>query len=147
MLMSLGFFGSTLAAPVEETPEVVSFSFSRSGSSCEQARSYRMEKTERGCFVWIELYYTYTIVLPLNDGDVQAFSALTEELELSAWDGFSGTDADVLDGESFSMSVSFADGSVISAGGTNCFPERYYENKEKLEEFFFSLIKEFDIAI
>lgn len=70
-----------------------------------------------------------------DDGEPRAFSpALAAELErviaeydLEAWDGFSGSNPNVLDGESFSLTLTCADGSTVYASGENAFPERYHD--------------------
>ena len=51
---------------------------------------------------------------------------LLSECGVKAWDGFSESDPDVLDGSGFSLSIELADGSSIDAYGSNAWPENYY---------------------
>ena len=88
------------AAAGSTVPVVRTFSLSRTGTNTWQARSYRIIETARGRFAWIELFDCNIIVLP-------------------------ETDPDALDGESFSLAATFAEGGMLSAYGANRFPEDY----------------------
>ena len=131
------------AAPMQEAPAVETFCFTRSGMSADQARSYQIRETARGRFVWIELYYSDHYVLPLTDEDMASFSALVQELELTAWDGYSEVDRYALDGECFSLDVAFEGGASISASGSNCFPKGYSEKASAIRDFFEKLMEEY----
>ena len=131
------------APPMQEAPAVETFCFTRSGMSADQARSYQIRETARGRFVWIELYYRDHYVLPLTDEDMASFSALVQELELTAWNGYSEVDRYALDGECFSLSVEFEDGGVIDASGSNCFPKGYSEKASAIRDFFEKLMEEY----
>ena len=113
------------AAPHEGMPTVKTFAFSCSGMSVDQMRSYQIGETKRGRLAVIELYLAYTFVLPVTDAELAAFSALLDELDLAAWDGYRQEDSAVLDGESFSLAATFAEGGMLSAYGANRFPEDY----------------------
>ena len=126
---------------------VEAFFFAHSGTTAEQARSYRIAETARGRIIRIELSYACYIVLPVTDDDINAFSALLDALKLSDWNGFDETDTDVLDGESFSLDVEFSDGGVIAACGSNCFPTDYAEAAARIETFFQELMESYDIDI
>ena len=126
-------------------PTVKTFAFSCSGMSVDQMRSYQIGETKRGCLATIELYCAYTFVLPATDAELAAFSALLDELDLAAWDGYRQEDSAVLDGESFSLNVAFEDGSGIDAVGTNSFPDGYYEKKGAIQAFFEALMREYEI--
>ena len=124
------------AAPHEDMPTVKTFAFSCSGMSVDQMRSYQIGETKRGCLAAIELYLAYTFVLPVTDAELAAFSALLDELDLAAWDGYRQEDSTVLDGE---------DGSGIDVVGTNSFPDGYYEKKGAIQAFFEALMREYEI--
>lgn len=134
-------------AGVSSSPAVESFCFSRASESVEQARSYRIAETARGRFAWIELYGYYYLVLPVTDGEMDAFSDLVEELGLADWDGFSESDPDALDGEHFSLSAAFSDGSALTACGSNRFPADYWDAAARIESFFQSLMESCEIDI
>ena len=46
---------------------------------------------------------------------------------LEAWDGFHGSNPDVLDGEGFCLEMTFADGTNVFASGENAFPDSYHD--------------------
>ena len=125
------------AAPHEDMPTVKTFAFSCSGMSVDQMRSYQIGETKRGRLA--------AFVLPVTDADLASFSALLDELDLAAWDGYRQEDSAVLDGESFSLNVAFEDGSGIDAVGTNSFPDGYYEKKGAIQAFFEALMREYEI--
>ncbi len=134
------------APPMQEAPAVETFYFIRSGMSADQARSYQIRETARGRFVWIELYYSDHYVLPLTDEDMASFSALVQELELTAWDGYSEADRYALDGECFSLDVAFEGGASIRASGSNCFPQDYSEKMSAVEDFFRGLMADYELG-
>ena len=134
------------APPMQEAPAVETFYFTRSGMSADQARSYQIRGTARGRFVWIELYYSDHYVLPLTDEDMASFSALVQELELTAWDGYSEADRYALDGECFSLDVAFEGGASIRASGSNCFPQDYSEKMSAVEDFFRGLMADYELG-
>ena len=134
------------APPMQEAPAVETFYFTRSGMSADQARSYQIRETARGRFAWIELYYSDHYVLPLTDEDMASFSALVQELELTAWDGYSEADRYALDGECFSLDVAFEGGASIRASGSNCFPQDYSEKMSAVEDFFRGLMADYELG-
>ena len=79
-----------------------------------------------------------------NDGEAWEMDpALAEELlrivaecDLEAWDGFHGSNPNVLDGESFSLELGYADGASVSASGENAFPEGYFGAVDRLNAVF-----------
>ena len=125
------------AAPHEDMPTVKTFAFSCSGMSVDQMRSYQIGETKRGRLAAIELYCAYTFVLPVTDAELAAFSALLDELDLAAWDGYRQEDS--------TLNVAFEDGSGIDAVGTNSFPDGYYEKKGAIQAFFEALMREYEI--
>ena len=101
---------------------------------------YLAEKTEAG--VHLEYYIGYTRwdekrhdqvedknMIRQFDGDQALYQTIAElagRFGLQNWDGFSGNNPDVLDGYSFSMDAVLADGSMISAHGSNKYPDGYH---------------------
>ena len=131
------------AAPPEDLPAVKTFRYATSGMCIEEFNRYQIKETARGRFAWIELHNDDHYVLPLTDEDMASFSALVQELELTAWDGYSEVDRYALDGECFSLSVELEDGGAISASGSNCFPAGYGEKVSAIREFFEKLMEEY----
>ena len=67
---------------------------------------------------------------PVIDGLLR----IIEADDLYAWDGFHESMPDVLDGEDFSLYITFADGTDIDATGGNAFPNRYSDAAAKIEQ-------------
>lgn len=60
---------------------------------------------------------------------------LLDRLDIYSWDGYKETDEEVLDGKGFTLFVTMADGTNISASGDNCFPENYQEFEDAIRSF------------
>ena len=72
----------------------------------------------------------------LDAAQLAELEALLEKNGVRSWDGFKGRPCmDVLDGEGFSLSVSFRDGAVINASGENKFPADYRSFRNDLRLF------------
>ena len=139
LLLALALVPIMGGGPVSRTGSdaLVGFSYRTSGMSAEEIRSYSV-RTEGGrCLADIELYccLEYTDV-PLEDEEVRGLERLIADCGLWDWNGFSGSNPDVLDGESFSLSASFADGREIRAWGSNSFPGGYFHADQAIEDFF-----------
>lgn len=65
--------------------------------------------------------------LPLTESDVARLEEMISVYRLTRWAGFHEVDDQVLDGEMFSFSAGFSDGTVINAHGANAFPADYQE--------------------
>lgn len=65
-------------------------------------------------------------VRPFSPQCAEELLRVVEEYGLASWDGFHGSDPNVLDGEGFSLEVSFSDGTHVYASGDNSFPDGYY---------------------
>lgn len=113
----------------EEVPVVASFELREYGDMAG-CRVYSAEPSDAG-FLCVSVY----------DEDFDGFrhgerslnvrpdevTAVLMDCRADGWDGFHESNADVLDGTSFTFEASFADGSSVSASGTNAFPEGYGE--------------------
>ena len=56
------------------------------------------------------------------------------KLGVPSWNGFSKSDPNVLDGESFSLDIELSDGRKIYAHGCNAYPKNYHEFMELIDE-------------
>lgn len=123
---------------------IESFFYSCSGESIDAIRSYEIRKTDRGYLADISLFAgRKRIILSMTEEEV---TALAESLgDLYAWDGFSKDNPNMLDGESFHMSIAYADGSTVAAWGNNAFPEGYYDIKLAIHAFFQGLMEQYRI--
>ena len=59
--------------------------------------------------------------------EYEELCAKLHTLGVQKWNGFSKSNPNVLDGESFSLDIELTDGSTITAYGCNAYPENYQE--------------------
>ena len=88
-------------------------SIKEDGMSEEEARTYEVDKHK-----------------------IQSFESLLNEIEIYKWDGFDKVDKNVLDGNSFSISVNFGDHKNISAHGYMRYPNGYREKTDSIKLWF-----------
>ena len=67
---------------------------------------------------------------------------ILREHNVLSWDGFSGHDLMILDGESFTLRIAFDDGTAISARGTNASPQEMGQALREIENLFDQLLWE-----
>ena len=71
--------------------------------------------------------------MPLDADLAEELQRIIAECDIDAWDGFRGSNSRVLDGESFILSLRYADGSTVYASGENKFPDTYYEASDRID--------------
>lgn len=133
-----------LGEKAADSKMIESFFYSHSGESSDAIRSYEIRKTDRGYLADIRLLVGYKrIILSMTEEEV---TALAESLgDLSAWDGFSEDNPNMLDGESFHLDIAYTDGSSVAAWGSNAFPEGYYDIEQTIHAFFQRLMEQYGI--
>ena len=124
-VLSIAFlFGVLLYGYAEETPAdreaLTHIRWSRGG--------YLVPETYEICLREGEYCLLYNEEAPrrIDRSYVEEICAVIEAYDLLSWDGFSGSDPDVLDGEGFSLSFTFSNGTSVHASGENCFPKEYH---------------------
>ncbi len=70
----------------------------------------------------------------IDQKTVDDLTGVFEAYDVASWNGFSGYNGYVLDGEGFRLEIYLNDGSYISATGDNSFPEHYHEVISQWEE-------------
>lgn len=75
----------------------------------------------------------------LDSDTVKKIEEILTKYEVARWDGFHKNDKNVLDGDSFSFSLTTKDGSNISASGYMKWPENYGEVVTEFDSLFESL--------
>lgn len=112
-----------------EVSEIVSFSFCHTTSWAEDC--YRLDLTRDGDGVHLhaeELFSGGRVVDTMTDDAAMArLEELADTYSLDQWNGFDKSGKHVTDGSTFTLNITRADGSTVSAHGNNRFPERYSE--------------------
>ena len=71
----------------------------------------------------------------LSEADLAALEALLVKHKVAKWNGFRGTNKNVLDGDSFGFSLEYADGRTVEASGYMRFPQGYGEARDEIWSF------------
>ena len=68
------------------------------------------------------------------DADLaEELQKIISSYDLFSWNGFHKSNPNVLDGESFSLGLRFADGITVNAYGENSFPEGYHDATNRID--------------
>ena len=110
-------------------PERVLTRFELTRSTDLPSRSWEVFLLEDG-------YYLSTHEGAARRLDAETVRKLEETVEafgVLSWDGFEGSNPNVLDGEDFRLEILFSDGMAVRASGNNAFPARYFEAAGAME--------------
>ncbi len=106
--------------------------------------SYKIECDEE-CLLIVKPYLKgeeESITVKISNEDIKKIEEILRKYEVGKWNGFSKSDQNVLDGDSFHFYVTFKDNTKISASGYMMYPTNYGKVEKELEEIFESLIGE-----
>ncbi len=121
---------------------IVRFSFSHSGISTGSIYTYRAVQTADG---WrAELFLlcgAYEHEFSMTGEEAEFLCALIDSCEFWKWNGFDKADRYALDGSSFDLKIDYADGSSVTAHGSNAFPDGYIAAVGEINIFFEELMK------
>lgn len=127
-----------------ENAQIVSFSFSHSGSSTFEFYTYDVVKNEESgkmeanYDLFCELL-TYN--LPADSKLMEGLSEIVDAYGLRKWNGFNKSSSMVQDGYGFDLHVGFDNGSSITASGSNRFPEGYDVAESAINDLFRGYLK------
>lgn len=131
-------------APVRTDAALTAFSFNHGGMSMDQIFSYAVYERDGRMLADFDLYCRYEIEgVELDAADVEALRALIDENDLWSWNGFRRSNPDVLDGDSFGLSVTFADGTELNAWGSNAYPKGYSAGAQAICAYFETLMEKY----
>lgn len=143
LALACSWFGAQPSAGTDAA--LVSFAYSHSGMSMDQIYAYSVRAEDGRLLADFDLYCRYEIrdVL-LDEEDAAALRALIDGLW--PWNGFAGSSAYVLDGESFGLSAEFEDGTRLTASGTNAFPDGYQAGAAAIRAYFEGLMEKHGVS-
>ena len=124
---------------VDNESGVNTFFYSYNGSIGGDSYSYSVVEKDGKHYLEYEsmLYGDYdTLTMELDEAFLDQLTALYKEHRLAEWDGYNKYATHVMDGDGFSLNISFGDGASMSAHGSNCYPERYGEFCQQMEALF-----------
>lgn len=124
-----------------EPMEITAFTFAHRGMSSGDCYTYTAEAAEGGTKLTLLLNAgNSTEELTVEEPVLEQLGAIAGKYRLDLWDGFDKTKSRVSDGTGFTLSISLADGSTISARGSNAFPDRYQAAKGEILDVFAAFI-------
>ncbi len=107
---------------------IVSLSYSYDDSIGGGAYSFRVDSGEGGRTFSCE-YMAFPdygeMSCSIGEDVIRELEAIYADCRLAEWDGYHRYAEGVNDGWGFSLSIGFANGKSMSAGGSNCSPEGY----------------------
>ena len=108
-----------------------------SGYGMNEDVSYKID-CEDDCILIIKEYgkdEKDAITKKLTDGDMDRFENIINKYHILSWKGFSKSDKNVLDGDSFSFHLRYNDDEKLSASGYMMYPNHYKDFKDKFENY------------
>ena len=79
------------------------------------------------------------ITINLSDKDMDRLEKILNKNHILSWKGFSKSDKNVLDGDSFTFRLRYNDDEKVSASGYMMYPSHYNKFKQQFEDFISSL--------
>lgn len=117
--------------------QMTSFIYTHSGMNSGSVYTWEACRTEDGAQARISLLGSdATFECVMEEADYTHLGALVDRYDLWRWAGFDKTNSLVLDGESFTLDIRFADGTRIPARGSNRFPDGYRGFADELHGIF-----------
>jgi hypothetical protein len=83
-----------------------------------------------------------TISIELSNDEINKLIEIINKYQVIKWDGFNESDKDVLDGDSFSLSIKTKDNISVSASGYMKYPKGYSNFEKEIDELFEKYITE-----
>lgn len=133
-----GITGAGAKAVANESA-ITGFTYSYMNSMMEGSFTYTV-KEENGTYQFIYESADHRAYEPMEmelDASVaEKLKQLYIDHKVYTWDGYHKTDSDVMDGDGFSLEISFADGQQMTAYGSNCEPSGYGAYVAALKDLF-----------
>ena len=123
--------------PAAATPtlaDLETLEFWERGSYIRPISRTCLTRTPEGTRVELELYHEEVYQEQAGPELLEQAKAILEEYGVGGWAGFSGHDPNVLDGKSFRLEATLADGTRIEAHGENKFPPNYRDVMSALDD-------------
>ena len=115
--------------PAGDPMDIASFSFQHSASMAGDCYMFTVAKKDGEIHLYAEEQFSGGRIVDtmIEEPVLTQLGEMVGIYHIDLWDGFDKSRRDVLDGSSFSLEVTLADGSTICARGNNSFPQQYSE--------------------
>lgn len=77
----------------------------------------------------------------IDSSVMKQLQEIVDKYELSKWDGFNKSDDNIMDGDSFSLTITYENGEEIKVSGYMKYPKRYDEVRSELRGIIENLIE------
>lgn len=122
---------------------VIAFHYSHRGTSYDSIYSYEVEASGNDYrFRFHPVREEDAQTALMMESDVTALHEIINRFDLWKWHGFNKSAPGVLDGNGFSLTILFEDGTAIEARGNNAFPKKHKEALSEIKNLFSKYIKE-----
>ena len=125
--------------------DITAFSFQHGASLADECYLFKLTRDGDSVRLYAEeLFSGGRIVDTMIEDDVlDQLGELMGTYHVDRWDGFDKNNKHVMDGSSFTLSVTLADGSTISAHGSNSFPENYSDVSSAILTLYYELMEQY----
>lgn len=147
LLFSVGCSTASPTAPengnqVTEMKEIREFSYQHRGSSAYDGYRYTFYRDETGVHLTADMNSgREKLQVTLDVETMEKLEQIVFAHQMQNWDGFSKTNSHVMDGEGFSLHITFMDDTEISAKGNNAFPAGYGDAENAFGGMFREMVK------
>ena len=146
-VLLVGCAGTAQPESEGEALEITSFSFRRTASYADGCYRFCVAREEGGVRLYAEELFLGGRVADTMIGEeiLKRLGELAGTYHVDRWDGFDKSKSAVNDGSSFTLEITLADGSTISAHGNNSFPEYYPEFSAAVEQLHSELMEQYGV--
>lgn len=118
--------------------EITDFSFRHTASRADDCYTFTLTREEEGTRLVAEELFLRgrTADVLLGEEVLTRLGELLGKYHVEQWDGFDAGSGCVLDGSSFELQMTLADGTTVHAKGNNRFPDHYSEVYSPLWQLF-----------
>ena len=125
--------------------EITAFSFYHTASSTDGCYSLTLTREETGTHLYAEELFSGGRIADamIADDVLERLGELAGTYRVDRWDGFDKNNKRVMDGSTFTLSVTCSDGTTISAHGNNAFPENYADVSAEIRTLYDELMAQY----
>ena len=127
-----------------EPMEIAAFSFYHTASWTGDCYCLELKREADGVHLYAEVLFSGGRIADaaIPDDVLKQVEELAGTYRVERWDGFDKSSKHVMDGSSFELYITLADGSTLSARGNNKFPEGYSEVSSAIRTLYNELMEQ-----
>ena len=128
--------------------DITAFSFQHGASLADECYLFKLTKDgDNVCLYAEEQFFGGRIADAVVDAEVlEQLGKVAGTYRIDLWDGFDENNRKVRDGSNFTLHITLADGSTISAHGNNAFPQYYSDVLSAIETLYTELMGRYGLS-